>query len=75
MRPRTLTVVPAPAGSVVDRVTRSPGSRGSRYLGRGDAFDEAVQAFVDTYADQNERDHQVLVQAIASGRVPAEAGR
>jgi uncharacterized protein (DUF2252 family) len=43
------------------------------YLGGGDAFDEAVQAFADAYADQNERDHQQLVRAIASGRIAAES--
>ncbi|MCD2192855.1 DUF2252 domain-containing protein [Actinomycetospora endophytica] len=44
------------------------------YLGSSDAFDVAVRDFADAYADQNERDHQQLVQAIASGRIPAEAG-
>jgi hypothetical protein len=44
------------------------------YLGSGDAFDMAVQTFADAYADQNERDHQQLVQAIASGRISAKAG-
>jgi hypothetical protein len=34
----------------------------------------AVQEFAESYADQNERDHQALVAAIASGRVTAEAG-
>jgi uncharacterized protein (DUF2252 family) len=44
------------------------------YLGRGAAFDEAVQSFAESYADQNERDHQSLLDAIASGRITAEAG-
>ena len=44
------------------------------YLGGSDAFDEAVAAFADAYADQNERDHAQLVRAIASGRIPAESG-
>ena len=39
------------------------------YLGSGDAFDVAVQTFAEAYADQNERDHQQLLQAIASGRI------
>ncbi|MER8187849.1 DUF2252 domain-containing protein [Kitasatospora sp. NPDC094015] len=42
------------------------------YLGRGDAFDRAVQLFAEDYADQNERDHQALVDAVRSGRVQAE---
>jgi uncharacterized protein (DUF2252 family) len=44
------------------------------YLGRGDAFDRAIELFAETYADQNELDHRALVQAIASGRVRAESG-
>jgi uncharacterized protein (DUF2252 family) len=44
------------------------------YLGRSDAFDRAICAFAETYADQNELDHRALVQAIASGRVQAESG-
>jgi uncharacterized protein (DUF2252 family) len=44
------------------------------YLGSGPAFDEAVGDFAEVYADQNERDLRSLVEAIASGRVMAEAG-
>jgi uncharacterized protein (DUF2252 family) len=44
------------------------------YLGRGHAFDYAVLAFAQAYADQNERDHQSLLDAIADGRVTAETG-
>jgi uncharacterized protein (DUF2252 family) len=44
------------------------------YLGNSEAFDVAIEAFACAYADQNERDHQQLVQAIASGRILAEAG-
>jgi len=44
------------------------------YLGSGGAFDTAVREFAESYADQNERDHQALVDAIASGRITARAG-
>jgi uncharacterized protein (DUF2252 family) len=44
------------------------------YLGSGDACDRAFGAFAEAYAEQNERDHQALVDAIASGRVQAETG-
>jgi len=44
------------------------------YLGGGPTFDVAVQEFAGSYADQNERDHQSLLDAIASGRITAEAG-
>ncbi|MFF4501443.1 DUF2252 domain-containing protein [Streptomyces sp. NPDC001401] len=43
------------------------------YLGSGDTFDRALATFAELYADQNEKDHQALVDAIRAGRVPAEA--
>jgi len=46
----------------------------SAYLGRGPSFDVAVEEFARAYADQNERDHQSLVDAIAVGHVAAQAG-
>jgi uncharacterized protein (DUF2252 family) len=42
------------------------------YLGAGDSFDRALAEFAETYADQNERDHQALLDAIDSGRIEAE---
>jgi uncharacterized protein (DUF2252 family) len=44
------------------------------YLGRGDAFDQAIGRFAVAYADQTERDHAALMAAVRSGRVPAETG-
>jgi uncharacterized protein (DUF2252 family) len=44
------------------------------YLGSGDACDRALADFAETYAEQNERDHAALLDAIASGRVEAETG-
>jgi uncharacterized protein (DUF2252 family) len=44
----------------------------SAYLGRSDVFDQAIAQFAVAYADQNERDHQALVDAVASGRITAE---
>ncbi|MFE3016640.1 DUF2252 domain-containing protein [Streptomyces sp. NPDC059256] len=41
------------------------------YLGGGDVFDRAVAEFAEVYADQNERDHAALVEAIRVGRVTA----
>lgn len=43
------------------------------YLGRGRAFEDAVCAFADTYADQNDRDYAALHEALASGRLPSTA--
>ena len=41
----------------------------SGYLGTGEVFDHAVADFALAYADQNELDHQRLIQAVSSGRV------
>jgi uncharacterized protein (DUF2252 family) len=43
------------------------------YLGGGDVFDRALVAFAESYADQNERDHQALVDAVRTSRVSAQA--
>jgi uncharacterized protein (DUF2252 family) len=42
------------------------------YLGTSDVFDRAIADFASAYANQNERDHQALAQAAASGRITAE---
>ena len=57
-------------------LARAHGRSGDRtaiaaYLGRSDAFDRAIAEFAAKYADQNERDHTSLLDAIAAGRVPA----
>jgi hypothetical protein len=44
------------------------------YLGGGNAFDRAVLEFSRTYAEQNQRDYDALVEAVRSGRVDAETG-
>jgi uncharacterized protein (DUF2252 family) len=41
------------------------------YLGQSAVFDQAIAEFAARYADQNERDHQALAAAVASGRVTA----
>jgi len=42
------------------------------YLGGGDSFDRALADFGEAYADQSERDHAALLEAISSGRLEAE---
>ena len=44
------------------------------YLGNSDVFDKAIAQFAVAYADQNEKDHQALVDAVKSGRITAEQG-
>jgi len=40
-------------------------------MGKSDTFDEALVSFAEAYADQNERDHAALAQAVKKGRVKA----
>ena len=42
------------------------------YLGASDTFDQAIAQFAAACADQNEKDHDALVAAAASGRITAE---
>jgi uncharacterized protein (DUF2252 family) len=44
----------------------------SGYMGKSDAFDQAIAAFSVAYADQNERDHAALARAIKAGKVKAQ---
>jgi uncharacterized protein (DUF2252 family) len=44
------------------------------YLGGSDAFDRALLAFAESYAEQNERDYRALQTAAESGRIVAETG-
>ena len=46
----------------------------SAYLGTGDALDRALADFAEAYADQNERDYDVLRQAVSSGQITAQLG-
>ncbi|BFM40219.1 DUF2252 domain-containing protein [Synechocystis sp. LKSZ1] len=43
----------------------------SGYLGKGDKFDVAMGEFALAYANQNEEDYNILVQAVKAGRVEA----
>jgi uncharacterized protein (DUF2252 family) len=44
------------------------------YLGKSDVFDNAMTDFALAYADQTERDYELLEQAVKSGRIIAEKG-
>lgn len=43
------------------------------YLGRGDAFAEAMVPFARSYADQTERDYERFARAVRSGAIAASA--
>ncbi len=44
------------------------------YCGNSDTLDRAIADFAVAYANQNELDHQALVDAVASGKVTAQRG-
>jgi uncharacterized protein (DUF2252 family) len=76
MRPEGMQAYGELCGWTLARAHARSGDRVAiaAYLGGGPSFDMAVREFAEAYADQNERDHQSLVDAIASGRITAEAG-
>ena len=44
------------------------------YLGESDTFDRAIALFAESYADQNERDYELLIQAADDGKITIEKG-
>lgn len=72
--PRTMTVFGEVCGATLARAHARSGDRIAiaAYLGGSDVFDRAVARFAEAYADQNERDHRALVDAVRAGRVRAE---
>jgi uncharacterized protein (DUF2252 family) len=44
------------------------------YVGKSDRLDRALTKFAFSYASQNAQDHQALLKAIRTGRVPASEG-
>jgi uncharacterized protein (DUF2252 family) len=44
------------------------------YLGKGDKFDRAIAEFSQAYADQNESDYTLLMEAERSGDLKVESG-
>jgi hypothetical protein len=74
MNPRAMTAYARLWGHAL---TRAPARSGdpmaiASYLGGGDSFDRAPASFAETYADQNERDHDALRDAVTSARVTAD---
>jgi hypothetical protein len=43
----------------------------SGYMGKSDAFDQAIASFSFAYAAQNEKDHAALSRAVRKGKVKA----
>ena len=74
MVPRGMRVYGELCGWTLARAHARSGDRIAiaAYLGGADVFDQAITRFAAAYADQNERDHKSLVDAVASGRITAE---
>jgi uncharacterized protein (DUF2252 family) len=75
MVPRGLRIYAQLCGWTLARAHARSGDRIAiaAYLGGSDAFDQAITQFASAYADQNEKDHQALLQAVKSGRIMAES--
>ncbi|QUC55490.1 DUF2252 domain-containing protein [Streptomyces sp. A2-16] len=75
MVPRGMRTFGALCGTTLARAHARSGDRIAiaAYLGGSDSFDRALVTFAERYADQNERDHRALVDAISAGKLPAEA--
>lgn len=73
MLPRGLEAFGELCGATLARAHARSGDRIAiaSYLGRSDSFERALTRFAESYADQNERDHQALKEAVRSGRVTA----
>ncbi len=76
MVPRGMRIYAQLCGWTLARAHARSGDRIAiaSYLGGSDTFDKAITQFAGAYADQNERDHQALLDAVTSGRIMAESG-
>ena len=71
MVPAGMTVYARLCGWTLARAHARSGDRVAlaAYLGRSDKFDQAIAAFAEAYADQNERDYAALQTAAKDGKV------
>jgi len=76
MPPDTMAFYGRICGQTLARAHARSGDRVAiaAYLGAKDRFDQAIADFAETYADQNDRDHAALADAIYTGRVAAQTG-
>jgi len=74
MDPRAMGIYGRICGRVLARAHARTGNRFSlaSYLGTSDSFDRAIADFSVSYAEQNERDYQALLDARDSGRITVE---
>jgi hypothetical protein len=76
MEPQALSVYGALCAATLARAHARTGDRIAiaSYLGRSGAFDRALLAFSEAYAEQNARDHAALARAADTGRIIATTG-
>ncbi len=76
MEASTMSMYARICGATLSRAHARSGDRIAiaAYLGKSDSFDRAMADFATSYADQNERDYQALVDAVNSGRLDALTG-
>jgi uncharacterized protein (DUF2252 family) len=76
MPPETFVAYAGLCGWALARAHARSGDRIAiaAYLGKSNAFAKAIAEFSERYADQAERDHQVMLDAIAKGEIQAEPG-
>jgi uncharacterized protein (DUF2252 family) len=74
MSARDLSVYASLCGEALARAHARSGDRFAiaSYLGKGDAFDEAMARFAEGYANQNERDFERVAAAAESGEIQVE---
>jgi len=74
MKPANLTNYGQLCGQALARAHVRSGDPAvlSGYMGTSSTFENALVDFSVAYADQNERDHEALVEAVREGRIEAE---
>ena len=74
MIPAELTVYGRVCAATLARAHARSGDRFAiaGYLGQSTTFDQAILAFSETYAEQNDRDYAELGHAVESGRLTAQ---
>jgi uncharacterized protein (DUF2252 family) len=74
MKPSNLKNYAGLCGQVLARAHARSGDSAvlTGYMGKSTAFEDAIADFSVKYADQNEKDHAVLLKAIRAGRIQAQ---
>jgi hypothetical protein len=74
MSPSVMTIYARVCAATLARAHARSGDRIAiaGYLGSGDSMDRALARFATAYADQNQRDYEVLRAAAADGTIPVQ---